>query len=116
MRGGELKHVMKRALEGVLPHGILHREKRGFGAPMGAWLRAELAPVLRDVLSRESILRRGLFDPDSVERTILEHEQQKVDRTDHLLSLINLEIWCRLYLDGQSTAGVADHLKQALAA
>jgi asparagine synthase (glutamine-hydrolysing) len=107
---------MKRALEGVLPHGILHREKRGFGAPMGAWLRAELAPVLRDVLSRESILRRGLFDPESVERMILEHEHQKVDRTDHLLSLINLEIWCRLYLDGQSAAGVADHLKQTLAA
>ena len=116
MRGGELKHVMKRALEGVLPDGILHREKRGFGAPMGAWLRAELAPVLRDVLSRESILRRGLLDPDAVERTIREHEQQKADRTDHLLSLINLEIWCRLYLDGQSAGGVADQLKQALAA
>ena len=116
MRGGELKHVMKRALEGVLPHSILHREKRGFGAPMGAWLRAELAPVLRDVLSRESILHRGLLDPDAVERTIREHDQQKADRTDHLLSLINLEIWCRLYLDGQSAGGVADQLKQALAA
>jgi asparagine synthase (glutamine-hydrolysing) len=116
MRGGELKHVMKRALEGVLPDGILHREKRGFGAPMGAWLRAELAPVLRDVLSRDSVLRRGLLDPDAVERTIREHDQQKADRTDHLLSLINLEIWCRLYLDGQSAAGVADDLKQALAA
>jgi asparagine synthase (glutamine-hydrolysing) len=116
MRGGELKHVMKRALEGVLPDSILHREKRGFGAPMGAWLRAELAPVLRDVLSRESIMHRGLLDPDAVERTIREHDQQKADRTDHLLSLINLEIWCRLYLDGQSAAGVADHLKQALAA
>ena len=116
MRGGELKHVMKRALEGVLPHGILHREKRGFGAPMGAWLREELAPVLRDVLSREAVTRRGLLDPEGVERTIREHEQQKADRTDHLLALINLEIWCRLYLDGESAAGVADHLKQALAA
>jgi asparagine synthase (glutamine-hydrolysing) len=116
MRGGELKHVMKRALEGVLPDGILHREKRGFGAPMGAWLRAELAPVLRYVLSREAVTRRGLLDPDGVERTIREHEQQKADRTDHLLALINFEIWCRLYLDGESPAGVADHLKQALAA
>ncbi|MGB5103652.1 MAG: asparagine synthase (glutamine-hydrolyzing), partial [Steroidobacteraceae bacterium] len=116
VRGGELKHVMKRALEGVLPDSILHREKRGFGAPMGAWLRAELAPVLRDVLSRESVTRRGLLDPDAVERTIREHEQQRADRTDHLLALINLEIWCRLYLDGESAAGVADHLKQALAA
>lgn len=116
VRGGELKYILKRALEGVLPAGILHREKRGFGAPMGAWLRAELAPVLRDVLSRESIVRRGLFDPAAVERTIREHEQQRADRTDHLLSLINLEIWCRLYLDGESASGVVDHLKQALAA
>jgi asparagine synthase (glutamine-hydrolysing) len=116
MHGGELKHVMKRALAGVLPNDILYREKRGFGAPMGAWLRAELSPVLRDVLSRESILSRGLLDPDAIERTIREHEQQTADRTDHLLSLINLEIWCRLYLDGESAAGVADRLKHALAA
>ncbi len=116
VRGGELKHVLKRALSGVLPESILHREKRGFGAPMGAWLRAELAPVLRDVLSRESVVRRGLLDPDSVATTIREHEQQRADRTDHLLALINLEIWCRLYLDGRSAVGVADDLRQALAA
>jgi asparagine synthase (glutamine-hydrolysing) len=116
MRGGELKHIMKRALEGILPDNILHREKRGFGAPMGAWLRAELAPVLRDVLSRESVTRRGLLDPDVVDRAIREHEQQKADRTDHLLALINLEIWCRLYLDGQSAAGVSDSLRESLAA
>jgi asparagine synthase (glutamine-hydrolysing) len=116
LRGGELKHVMKRSLAGVLPPAILRREKRGFGAPMGAWLREELAPVLRDVLSRESIVRRGLLDADAVERTILEHEQRRADRTDHLLSLINLEIWCRLFLDGQSADGVAEHLKRAMAA
>jgi asparagine synthase (glutamine-hydrolysing) len=116
MRGGELKHIMKRSLAGVLPEAILHREKRGFGAPMGAWLRAELAPVLREVLSRESVSRRGLLEPEAVERTIREHEQQRADRTDHLLALINLEIWCRLYLDGQGSAGVADDLRRALAA
>jgi asparagine synthase (glutamine-hydrolysing) len=116
MRGGVLKSIMKQSLEGVLPHGILHREKRGFGAPMGAWLRAELAPVLRDVLSRESVTRRGLLDPNAVETTIREHEQQRVDRTDHLLSLINLEIWCRIYLDGKSASEVADGLRASLAA
>jgi asparagine synthase (glutamine-hydrolysing) len=116
VRGGELKHVMKRALEGVLPEGILRREKRGFGAPMGAWLRAELAPVLRDLLSRAAVSRRGLLDPDVVERTIREHEQQRADRTDHLLGLVNLEIWCRLYLDGRDVPSVANELKESLAA
>ena len=116
MRGGELKHVLKRALADVLPHEILHREKRGFGAPMGAWLRAELAPVMSELLSRQAVQRRGLLDPDSVERTIREHEQQREDRTDHLLSLINLEIWCRLYLDGVPATDVTDSLREALAA
>jgi asparagine synthase (glutamine-hydrolysing) len=116
MRGGELKHTMKRALGDVLPDSILYREKRGFGAPMGAWLRAELAPLLHDVLSRQSIERRGLLDADVVQATIREHEQHRADRTDHLLGLINLEIWCRMYLDGQSATGVADSLREALAA
>jgi asparagine synthase (glutamine-hydrolysing) len=116
VRGGQLKHVLKAALAGILPDGILHREKRGFGAPVGAWLRAELAPMMKHLLSRESIARRGLLDPDAVERTILEHEQMRADRTDHLLGLINLEIWCRLYLDGLDAASVTDEMKESLAA
>ena len=42
---------MKKALADVLPQEILNRKKRGFGAPMGAWLKRELAPLLRSVLS-----------------------------------------------------------------
>ena len=49
IRGGELKHVMKAALADLLPRDILDRKKRGFGAPMGAWLKGELAPVIREL-------------------------------------------------------------------
>ena len=107
---------MKQSLAGVLPDSILNREKRGFGAPIGAWFKAELAALVRDVLSREVIDRRGLLDPDTVLRTVREHESQQADRTDHLLALINLELWCRLYLDGASTAGLTDELRSSLAA
>jgi asparagine synthase (glutamine-hydrolysing) len=116
IHGGQLKAVMKQALKGVLPDSILFREKRGFGAPVGAWFRDELAPLMREMLSRESIERRGLLDPEAVARTMREHESQQADRTDHLLSLLNLEIWCRLYLDDQSVAGVTDQLRASLAA
>jgi asparagine synthase (glutamine-hydrolysing) len=116
VRGGDLKHSMKRALAGILPDSILHREKRGFGAPIGAWFKQELAPLVADLLSRETVLRRGLLDPDAVARTIAEHERQQADRTDHLLALVNLEVWARLYLDGASVAGVTEDLKAKLAA
>jgi len=116
LQGGDLKHMMKRALQGVLPDSILNRQKRGFGAPMGAWFKSELAGLVRDVLSPETLQRRGLFDPQAVQRMVREHEQQQADRTDNLLALINLEIWCRLYLDGDTAAGVTDELRASLAA
>jgi len=114
--GGALKSMMKQALRGTLPAGILNRGKRGFGAPIGAWFKSELARLVSDVLSTATVERRGLLDPSTVQRLVREHEEGREDRTDHLLALINLEIWCRLYFDGQSAANVTDELKASLAA
>jgi asparagine synthase (glutamine-hydrolysing) len=110
IRGRELKYVMKRALAGVLPPEILSRHKRGFGAPMGAWFQRELAPLMRSVLSREAIDKRGLVRWDAVERIIALHGTRREDCTDQLLALTNLELWARIYLDGRSPDDVAAEL------
>jgi asparagine synthase (glutamine-hydrolysing) len=110
VHGRVLKHAMKCALDGVLPDDILHRKKRGFGAPMGAWLRNGLEPVLRSVLSRQSVERRGLFDSRLIDETIALHEANRADHTNHLLALLNLELWCRMYLDGERPADLSEAL------
>ncbi len=110
IRNGELKTVLKAALRGLLPESILHRKKRGFGAPMGAWLKGELAPLMRHFLSPEAVRRRGLVSWEMVEKTMAEHEARKADRTDHLLSLMNLEVWACLYLDGRSPEDLSAEL------
>jgi asparagine synthase (glutamine-hydrolysing) len=109
--GFELKHVLKKALQGVLPDEILYRKKRGFGAPIGGWLKAELAPLLRGVLSQASIEKRGWFNWSEVKHTIELHEAQRADCTDHLLTLMNAELWARIYQDRRSHNDVADELK-----
>jgi asparagine synthase (glutamine-hydrolysing) len=116
MRGGELKYIMKKAMTGLLPDSIIHRTKRGFGAPIGAWFKQELSGFLREILSETSLKRRGLLDPQAVARVMREHERQEADRTDNLLALVNLEIWCRMYLDGESPAAVTDELRGSMAA
>jgi asparagine synthase (glutamine-hydrolysing) len=116
VRGRELKHVMKRALRDVLPSEILHRKKRGFGAPMGAWLKRELKPLLSSVLSREAVERRGLFDWASIAMTMSLHESNRADHTDHLLALLNLELWSRMYLDGERPADLAEALRETTVA
>ncbi len=110
MKGGRLKHLMKAALARDLPSDILHRAKRGFGTPMGAWLKKELAPVVRELLSPAVVRRRGLFRADAVAALLDDHAAARSDGTDALLALLNLEVWSRIYLDGRSPGDVADEL------
>ncbi len=113
--GGELKSLLKKALVDVLPREVLYRPKRGFGAPMGAWMKGALAGTLESALSRQSLEARGLVNHAPVARLIEDHRTNRVDGTDKLLTLLNLEIWCRVYLDGRSANDVADELEEAVA-
>lgn len=114
IRGGHLKHVMKKALADMLPLDILDRKKRGFGTPMGAWLKHDLKPLLARVLSEGVVKERGLFRYNVVRDLIADHEANRLDGTDQLLSLLNLEIWSRIYLDRRAPEDVAAELKGML--
>jgi asparagine synthase (glutamine-hydrolysing) len=115
IRGGRLKHAMKAALAGVLPPDILERKKRGFGTPMGAWLKADLKPLLARMLDEPTVQQRALFDYAQVRALVADHEANRIDGTDQLLSLMNLEIWSRIYLDRRTPEDVAAELQGALA-
>ena len=59
IRNGERKWILKQAMRGILPERILTRRKEGFSIPMKNWLRVELQPLMRDLLSPERVARRG---------------------------------------------------------
>jgi asparagine synthase (glutamine-hydrolysing) len=112
---GELKHLMKRALDGIVPREILHRPKRGFGAPMGAWLKTELLSLLETLLSEDAVQARGFLRHDPIRRLIDAHRANRVDGTDRLLALLNLEIWSKVFLDGLTPEDLSEQLREAVA-
>ena len=61
VRGFTMKYILKKAVKPWLPAEILNRKKRGFGAPMGAWLRRDLKMLVHDTLSEQEVRKRGLF-------------------------------------------------------
>lgn len=115
IRGGVLKAAMKKALADRLPPDILHRKKRGFGTPMGAWLKGELAGLLEKLLAPEVLRARGLFDAGVVAQLLADHRASRRDYTEALLSLLNFEIWARIYLDRRGHGDVAAELQGMLA-
>jgi asparagine synthase (glutamine-hydrolysing) len=115
IRGGRLKHAMKEAVSHLLPSDIIERKKRGFGTPMGAWLKRDLGPLMHELLSEASIEARGLFRYPVVRELIAQHESSRIDGTDRILALMNLEIWARMYLDARSSQDVSAELEEAIA-
>ncbi len=115
VRGRETRYILKKALTGILPEETLHRPKRGFGAPFGAWFNNELSGVMAELLGPETLRRRGLMDPAVVQRLVADHRAHRADHTDHLVALTTLEIWCRVHLDRESPEALAENL-QAIAA
>jgi asparagine synthase (glutamine-hydrolysing) len=56
LRGKTTKYLLKRAAEKLLPAEIVHRKKKGFGTPVGAWLRTgRLSPKPTNLLLREHL-------------------------------------------------------------
>jgi asparagine synthase (glutamine-hydrolysing) len=93
------KWVFKRAMEPYLPRHVIHRPKTGFGAPLRRWIRGDLKPLVGDLLGRDSIARRGIFDPAAVAALVAANDSGSVDASYTILSLLSIEIWCRRFLD-----------------
>ncbi|HXQ73135.1 MAG TPA: asparagine synthase (glutamine-hydrolyzing) [Pyrinomonadaceae bacterium] len=93
LHGLTRKYVLKRALENVLPKDVVWRRKAGFGAPIRSWLRGPLRPLVNDLLSEESVRRRGLFRPTEVKRVIDANFSGREDYNLQVFQLLGLELW-----------------------
>jgi asparagine synthase (glutamine-hydrolysing) len=98
IRNGERKWILKRAMRDVLPDRILTRKKQGFSIPMKNWLRRELAPLMRSLLSADRIAARGLFAPAEVARLIDAHVAGRENHAHTLFPLMVFERWCEAHL------------------
>ena len=98
IRNGERKWILKQAMKDLLPESILNHKKEGFSIPMKNWLRRELQPLMRDLLSRDRTSRRGLFDPEVVEDLMNEHVSGKENHAHTLFPLMVFERWAEAHL------------------
>ena len=98
IRNGERKWILKQAMKDVLPASILNRRKEGFSIPMKNWLRRELQPLMRELLSRDRLARRGLFEPAAVTALMDEHTSGKQNHAHTLFPLMVFERWADAHL------------------
>ncbi len=87
----------RRAVAPLLPKEITQGKKQGFSIPAAAWLRGELQPFARDVLSPEAMARQGFFRPEAVSAVLDSHVDGREDLSRQLWGLLSFTLWFERY-------------------
>jgi asparagine synthase (glutamine-hydrolysing) len=95
------KHILKKAVEDLLPPSILYRAKLGFPTPWSGWLTGQRLEIIRAMLIEPRSLERGYFRREAIERLFDEHRAKHRDNYDRIWRLLNLELWHRVCLEGE---------------
>jgi asparagine synthase (glutamine-hydrolysing) len=117
LRGFTTKRILRESMKRVLPPSILARRKMGFPVPVGQWLRGRFEPIVEEFITGPRPRDRELFDPTFVRQMVEEHQTGRASHGARLWSLINLEIWQRIFIDGEGAESIMTPVnRRALAA
>jgi asparagine synthase (glutamine-hydrolysing) len=112
LRGAQGKWVLCEAVRGLVPDDVLSRPKTGFGLPLRHWLRGPMQAEIRDVFSSATFRQRGLFNEPNVNALLEAELSGRVDGSYVILSILFIELWCRVFLDGASPSCINAHSEE----
>jgi asparagine synthase (glutamine-hydrolysing) len=105
LHGATEKYILKRILSRHLPAEIVWRRKFGMSVPITDWVMGPLGATVEALLGSESLARRGYFRSEYVE-TLRRgqndpHETRRRRLGERLWTLVMLEAWLRVFVDGR---------------
>jgi asparagine synthase (glutamine-hydrolysing) len=84
--GGELKHILKKAVRGLIPDQVIDRKKQGFAVPIDDWVNDKLGATAEKTL-KEFCDATDFFDPKGVERILASGNARQI------WYLFNFALW-----------------------
>src|SRR5262249_43437013 len=94
--------ILKKAVEHLLPRSIVYRKKMGFPTPFSQWLAGPQLETIEELLLDDRSLERGLFNASAIGKLLHEHRAKHRDHSTRIWRLLNLELWHRVCMEGDS--------------
>ncbi|MDE2349025.1 MAG: asparagine synthase (glutamine-hydrolyzing) [Gammaproteobacteria bacterium] len=90
LRRGDTKYLLKKVLCRYLPPEMVYRPKRGFGVPIGAWLRGPLRGWAEELIHDDRSMSRVPLDAAAVRTLLRQHLRGERDTHPLLWSVLML--------------------------
>lgn len=87
------KYILKEAFKDVFPDNFLEKSKKGFGVPVGDWLRASLKEELIGYVEKKFIEEQNLFNYGYVSKLVNNHLKGFEDNTFKVWSYYCFQKW-----------------------
>jgi asparagine synthase (glutamine-hydrolysing) len=107
LQGDQGKHVLKKAMEPMLPNDVLYRPKMGFAVPLAKWLRGPLRERVRAAALEGPLADTGWFNPRFVRQMVEQHERGTRDFATPLWTLLMFDAFLRVSHGQQASAAAA---------
>lgn len=93
INGWDKKHILKEAFKQYFPNGFLDKSKKGFGVPVGDWLRGVLREELESYIDVAFLNKQGIFSVDNIIQIVKDHLSGKVDNTFRVWTYFCFQKW-----------------------
>ena len=93
INGWDKKHILKEAFKDYFPKDFLNKSKKGFGVPVGDWLRSELRVELLSYIEKSFIEKQNIFQFNTISNLVIKHLEGKVDNTFRVWTFYCFQKW-----------------------
>lgn len=114
VKNGTAKYILKKAVEGIIPHNIIYRKKQGFGAPINEWLFRSFGDLAEYRVMNSRMRERGFINYDRVRELFALHKSGKGNYSFQLWNLVNLTLWYDYWIEGDTNLTLVEKANAAV--
>lgn len=93
INGWDKKYILKEAFKKYFPVNFLNNSKKGFGVPVGDWLRSELRSELLSYIDKSFIYKQNIFQYENISQLVMNHLNSKIDNTFRVWTFFCFQKW-----------------------
>lgn len=99
IKNGNVKDILKKTVEPLLPMGITKRPKEGFVLPVFDWMVERLKSYSNDVLSEKRLEKHGLLNTSEVRNILQSYHSGDKTQAGRVWNLMMFQIWWEKYFN-----------------